>query len=69
MPGRATPFGLPAVVPKAQDVWPGYLNDASLVSPPPADSQAPGVNPSRPGRCVNETTFAGQQPGDQAQAV
>jgi hypothetical protein len=46
MPGRATPFGLPAVVPKAQDVWPGYLNDASLVSPP-ADSQAPGVN--RPG--------------------
>ena len=46
MPGRATPFGLPAVVPKAQDVTrlPEY---ASLVSPPD-DSQAPG-RANRPG--------------------
>jgi len=42
MPGRATPFGLPAVVPKAQDVarlleW----HQPGLPSPP-ANSQARG---------------------------
>ena len=68
MPGRATPFGLPAVVPKAQDVA-RLLECASLVSPLPRRIHRPGGEPSRPGRSVNGTPFAGQQPGDQAQAV
>jgi len=47
MPGRATPFGLAAVVPKAQDVARLLEWRQPGLPPPPADSQAPGVN--RPG--------------------
>jgi len=47
MPGRATPFGLPVMVPKAQDVA-RLLECASLVSPLPRRIHRPRGEPSRP---------------------